>query len=358
MDAIDELISIAHRVVWATVATVDRDNRPRSRVLHPIWVRDGDRATRLGDHPADAAQARAPRPQRGTRRSPTGTRRTMSPSPSAPPRWEHDAAVRAGVWQRFLDAPEPLGYDFAQIFPEGPQSAGAGFLRLDPWRIRTHRVREPARRRSSGAPGRSAERARRRRARTRRPRRTPPSGRPGRFALSEHPLELGQRGGRRGGDDAGARAVALDAEVLRHAVGDAPARSGRSAARSCSLQRRRRVDHAAPALLGGVVAVHLGDDPRDEVAQHVERRLALRRGRAAAPRTRRRTCRSRGRRRPPWWGSRRRRCAARCRRRRRCRRSSRARSRARRTAPSPARRSARASAASCARAARSSVPMA
>ena len=54
--------------------------------------------------------------------------------------WEHDAALRADVWQRHLDAPAPLGYDFAQIFPDGPQSPGAGFLRLDPWRTRTHRV--------------------------------------------------------------------------------------------------------------------------------------------------------------------------------------------------------------------------
>ena len=41
MDALDEFVSIAHRVVWATVATVDRRARPRSRVLHPLWVRDG-----------------------------------------------------------------------------------------------------------------------------------------------------------------------------------------------------------------------------------------------------------------------------------------------------------------------------
>ena len=40
----------------------------------------------------------------------------------------------------FLEAPEPLGYDFAQIFPDGAQSAGAGFLRMEPWRIRTQRV--------------------------------------------------------------------------------------------------------------------------------------------------------------------------------------------------------------------------
>src|SRR5262245_61355308 len=32
---------MAHRIVWASAATVDRHGRPRSRVLHPIWLWDG-----------------------------------------------------------------------------------------------------------------------------------------------------------------------------------------------------------------------------------------------------------------------------------------------------------------------------
>ena len=38
-------VTVAHRIVWCTVATVDRRNRPRSRVLHPYWERDGDTLT-------------------------------------------------------------------------------------------------------------------------------------------------------------------------------------------------------------------------------------------------------------------------------------------------------------------------
>ena len=34
-------VEMAHRIVWATVATVDERGRPRSRVLHPIWEWDG-----------------------------------------------------------------------------------------------------------------------------------------------------------------------------------------------------------------------------------------------------------------------------------------------------------------------------
>jgi hypothetical protein len=139
MDTLDEFVAIAHRVVWASVATVDRRNRPRSRVLHPLWVRDGDALTGwVITRPTPLKIAHL-------RHAPHVSVSYWDPAhdvavAECEAAWEHDAAVRADVWRRFLAAPEPLGYDFAQIFPDGPQSAGAGFLRLTPWRIRAHRV--------------------------------------------------------------------------------------------------------------------------------------------------------------------------------------------------------------------------
>src|SRR6476646_6904646 len=32
---------MAHSIVWASVATVDENGRPRTRILHPIWEWDG-----------------------------------------------------------------------------------------------------------------------------------------------------------------------------------------------------------------------------------------------------------------------------------------------------------------------------
>ena len=145
MEPFDQFIAVAHRVVWATVATVDRRSRPRSRILHPIWVREGDALTGwviTRPTPLKVAHlAHAPHvsctywePSHDT---------AVAECDAA---WEHDLAVRAAIWQRYLEAPAPLGFDFAQIFPDGPASPGAGFLRMQPWRIRTHRVaaREPA----------------------------------------------------------------------------------------------------------------------------------------------------------------------------------------------------------------------
>jgi hypothetical protein len=36
------LIDMADRIVWATVSTVDRQGRPRSRILHPYWIWDSE----------------------------------------------------------------------------------------------------------------------------------------------------------------------------------------------------------------------------------------------------------------------------------------------------------------------------
>ncbi len=33
----EEFVARVSRIVWCTVATVDRQGRPRSRILHPIW---------------------------------------------------------------------------------------------------------------------------------------------------------------------------------------------------------------------------------------------------------------------------------------------------------------------------------
>ena len=39
------IIAVAHRIVWCTVATVDRRGRPRSRVLRRYWEHTADGLT-------------------------------------------------------------------------------------------------------------------------------------------------------------------------------------------------------------------------------------------------------------------------------------------------------------------------
>jgi hypothetical protein len=131
-----EFIEVAHRIVWATVATVDRHNRPRSRILHPIWTRSPEpglvgwittRPTPLkvahlvhspyvscsywdATHDVAVAECRA--------------------------EWVDDIELKAHAWELFRAADEPLGHDPYKIWPDGPGDPDAGVLRLTPWRIR------------------------------------------------------------------------------------------------------------------------------------------------------------------------------------------------------------------------------
>ena len=128
-------ITVAHRIVWCTVATVDRRNRPRSRILHPFWETGADglvgwittRPTALkvahldhspyvscsywdATHDVAVAECRA--------------------------EWVDDVETKAHAWDRFRAADEPLGHDPYKIWPDGPENPDAGVLRLTPWRIR------------------------------------------------------------------------------------------------------------------------------------------------------------------------------------------------------------------------------
>ncbi len=42
-DALDAFMQTAERIVYCSMATVDRHGRPRSRLVHAVWERDGDR---------------------------------------------------------------------------------------------------------------------------------------------------------------------------------------------------------------------------------------------------------------------------------------------------------------------------
>jgi hypothetical protein len=130
-------VAMAHRIVWASVATVDADGRPRSRILHPYWERQGDqlvgwvgtsptplKRAHLSAHPYAAVSYWAP------------THDTCSAACRA--ELILDIDVRTRVWDLFTDAPEPVGYDPGIIPPwsDGPTGEGFAVLRLDPYHLR------------------------------------------------------------------------------------------------------------------------------------------------------------------------------------------------------------------------------
>jgi hypothetical protein len=135
-DIASPFIDAAHRIVWATVATVDTRNRPRSRVLHPIWEFDGTTMTgwiATGPTPLKSAHlAHSPYvsvnywdAQHDIATAECGAT------------WHHDDATCIRVWNLFADDPGPVGYDPSLIpmwtEPTQPEFA---VLRLEPWHLR------------------------------------------------------------------------------------------------------------------------------------------------------------------------------------------------------------------------------
>lgn len=130
-------VEMAHRIVWCSVATVDRAGRPRSRVLHPVWTWDG--AALVG------WVGTTPSPKRAhLKHSPYMSCNYWTPShdtcvAECQAEWVLDDQTRAVVWDLFKSTPEPLGYDPAGIGVPGwdsPTSPAFVVIRLRPWRLR------------------------------------------------------------------------------------------------------------------------------------------------------------------------------------------------------------------------------
>ncbi|ULE34186.1 pyridoxamine 5'-phosphate oxidase family protein [Mycobacterium sp. IDR2000157661] len=130
-------VEMAHSIVWASVATVDPNGRPRSRILHPIWEWDGTdlfgwiatvptrlKRSHLAAHPEVSVSY--------------WTTSHDTCSAECLVEWYLDVETREMVWDKFTDAPEPVGYDprIIPMWSDGPTSDQFAVLRLAPYRMR------------------------------------------------------------------------------------------------------------------------------------------------------------------------------------------------------------------------------
>lgn len=130
-------VDMAHSIVWASVATVDGDGRPRTRILHPFWEWDGTdlfgwiatvpspvKRAHLAVHPEVSVSYWAP------------THDTCAAECLV--EWYTDDDTCAAVWDKFATAPEPVGYDpsIIPMWSDGPTSDEFAVLRLTPYRLR------------------------------------------------------------------------------------------------------------------------------------------------------------------------------------------------------------------------------
>ena len=129
-------VAMAHRIVWASAATVDAHGRPRSRVLHPLWTWDGTSLTGVVATSPNSAK----RPD--IDRTPYVSFNYWAPeqdtcTAECAVEWILDPEGRRQVWDAFVNAPAPVGYD-PSIIPQwtSPDAPEFGGLRLTPYRLR------------------------------------------------------------------------------------------------------------------------------------------------------------------------------------------------------------------------------
>jgi hypothetical protein len=129
-------VEMAHRIVWASAATVDAHGRPRSRILHPYWEWDGKELIGwIATSPTAIKRAHLAA-------SPYMSINYWSPSQDTcvaecHAEWILDDEGRTRVWNRFLTAPPPVGYNptIVPIWTSPTCDAFAG-IKLKPWRLR------------------------------------------------------------------------------------------------------------------------------------------------------------------------------------------------------------------------------
>ncbi|MCL4876893.1 MAG: pyridoxamine 5'-phosphate oxidase family protein [Anaerolineae bacterium] len=125
----EEFLRRVHSVVWCTMATLDTRNRPRSRILHPIWEgTTGWITTRRHSHKAKHL-AHSPYV------SLAYTADLAKPVyVDCVAEWVDDLDEKKRLWDLLLTTPPPLGFDPAPIY-KSVDDSGFGLLKLTPWRI-------------------------------------------------------------------------------------------------------------------------------------------------------------------------------------------------------------------------------
>jgi general stress protein 26 len=128
-DIEEEFIRRVHTMVWCAAATVDSQQRPRSRILHPIW--EGSTGW-IGTH---RHSHKSKHLEHNPHMSLAYIGELFNPVyVDCIAEWIDDLDQKLRIWTMFKDAPPPLGYDPADTFGSYDHE-GFGLLKLTPWRI-------------------------------------------------------------------------------------------------------------------------------------------------------------------------------------------------------------------------------
>ncbi len=125
-----EFIDRVSRIVWCTMTTIDRKDRPRARVIHPIWEgstgwiatgRNSFKAKHLAHNPYASLSY--------------WDQQHQQVYAECRAEWRDDAAEKRRIWELYKSTPAPLGYDPQLFWKQGVEDPEYGLLKLTPWRI-------------------------------------------------------------------------------------------------------------------------------------------------------------------------------------------------------------------------------
>jgi len=129
-DIAGDLERRTHRTIWCTMATVDRDRRIRSRIVHPLW--DGTTGWLLTNRGSAKGRDVDGNPWASLTYVDAAQEQVHLDCATS---WEDRPAEKRRIWDWFKSIPPPLGYDPGLFFTKGIDDASFGCLKLVPWRI-------------------------------------------------------------------------------------------------------------------------------------------------------------------------------------------------------------------------------
>jgi hypothetical protein len=139
MDVVQGLLTVSRTLVWASLATIDTHDRPRSRVVHPLWELDGDlpvgwvltrrtpaKVAHVGHRPYASVSYWSDAQTTAVAECGIG--------------WANSVSDRLRAWDLAASLPAPLGFDPSVMFDGGPCGDDFALLRLEPWQIQVRTV--------------------------------------------------------------------------------------------------------------------------------------------------------------------------------------------------------------------------
>lgn len=132
-------VKYVQQTVYCTMITVDRRNRPRARVVQPVWETVDERPVGW------LAVFRTPVKAAHLANNPHTTYAYWHPCQDAVfvdsvSAWVDDRDTKLRAWDLYLrTSPPGVGYDPHLYWSGGPDSPDYQLLRIDPWRVQVVR---------------------------------------------------------------------------------------------------------------------------------------------------------------------------------------------------------------------------